>query len=96
VTDVRGILNKATPGPWPVTETRYSDDYSCWGTAVEPTEANAQLAALAPELAALVLDMGEELRRSLPQDESMDHGRDPDRRALLARLDQLGKGPGDE
>jgi len=54
-------------------------------------EADATLAALAPELAALVLDMGEWMRNAIPNQgfgADATHGR---RTELLARLDQLGK-----
>jgi hypothetical protein len=45
---------------------------------------------LAPELASLVLDMGEALRRLIAYEESYEGVTSPDN-ALLARLDQLGK-----
>jgi hypothetical protein len=52
--------------------------------------ANARLIALAPELAALCLEMGDLLR--LPVDEIQEG----DAEDVLIRLDQLGKEPGDE
>ena len=55
--------------------------------------ADAQLVALAPELAALVLDMGDFLREIedvLERDEASDWF-ERDFHSLLARLDQLGK-----
>ena len=57
---------------------------------------NARLIALAPELAALVLDMGELLLRILDRDHHGDfingeNAKPEDVAALLARLDQLGK-----
>ena len=49
--------------------------------------ADASLMALAPELAALVLDMGEALAHtSIPPGFSREHSRD-----LLARLDAIGR-----
>jgi hypothetical protein len=53
------------------------------------------LAWNAPELASLVLDMGEALRRLIAYEESYEGVTSPDN-ALLARLDQLGKEHGDE
>jgi hypothetical protein len=51
--------------------------------------ASGRLAALAPELASLVLDMGEALRRLIAYEESYEGVTSPDN-ALLARLDQIG------
>jgi hypothetical protein len=47
------------------------------------------LAWNAPELASLVLDMGEALRRLIAYEESYEGVTSPDN-ALLARLDQIG------
>ena len=51
--------------------------------------ASGRLAALAPELAALCLEMGEWMRWVLPNQAA--EGNHEQRDALLARLDQLGK-----
>ena len=90
---LRETLEAATPGPWTwmggypqritnpgailIAETFTDPDSRAY---------NAELIALAPELAALVLDMGEHIR---------EHGFGAESDALLARLDQLGKEPSD-
>ena len=89
---LRDILDAATPGPWVVREQAPWDVLTEWeendpfprGRLVicEHAGVDAPLIALAPELAALCLDMGEALRN--PKDVY-------DVDALLARLDQLGK-----
>ena len=67
------------------------DHISTDGGFYGPSPANARLIALAPELAALVLDMGEFITEKFGVDGWLDDGS----QALLARLDQLGKEPSD-
>ena len=89
---LRDILDAATP----ICECGHlwgdHDKYGCrfmpaGGCSCErlPNEAGEQLAALAPELAALCLDMGEALQASYRGPAGWDENKD----ALLARLDQL-------
>jgi hypothetical protein len=112
---LRKTLEAATPGPWVVSDAEH-DMGREWRHVYMPaddvevlwqTPADARLIALAPELAALVLDMGEALDRyysfaphmagcgfSANYDEDCDCGRDELdvlHDALLARLDQIGK-----
>ena len=68
-----GLQNAENPTSYPVLDCAVLGD---------PEPADARLIALAPELAALVLDMGEHVR---------EHGFGAESDALLARLDQLGK-----
>ena len=68
-----GLQNAENPTSYPVLDCAVLGD---------PEPADARLIALAPELAALVLDMGEHIR---------EHGFGAESDALLARLDQLGK-----
>jgi len=67
-----------------VQEVEYRDDIK------DIDHPDARLIALAPELAALVLDMGEWMRWVLPNQGGA-NGNHMQRAALLARLDQLGK-----
>ena len=100
---LRDILDAATPGPWVVREQAPWDVLTEWeendpfprGRLVicEHAGVDAPLIALAPELAALVLDMGEYVEATGRYLASMN---DPSpavaqSEALLARLDQLGK-----
>jgi hypothetical protein len=88
---LRETLEAATPGPWRDAE---------WGGLVVEADTenpiayhvlrdNARLIALAPELAALVLDMGEFIRNVCDPTDEWES-------SLLARLDQLGKEPAND
>lgn len=97
---LRDILNAATPGPW----THHRNPgaklwrWVCGRESVvaaivvdTPVEIqNARLIALAPQLAALALDMGELLRGRLYHGFVPGSNGDTDAYALLARLDQIG------
>ena len=99
---LRDILEAATPGPWTHYDGPYDDwdrvvldHFTSEGPYVweashdKPTVlADARLIALAPELAALVLDMGEFIRNVCDTTNEWES-------SLLARLDQLGKEPSD-
>lgn len=89
---LRELLDAASPRPW-----EYDDEYYVISTEVAdavcamvgPADlpdvaADARLIALAPELAALVLDMADALRETGP---SFAPWVDP----LLARLDRIGQ-----
>ena len=100
---LRDILDAATPGPWafdPAEPCLVGGDPQGsegeWGQEVAETrdEQDARLIALAPELAALCLDMGEWMRDFLMGD-NIDPGDRADLETLLARLDRLGKKPSD-
>ena len=73
-----GLQNAENPTSYPVLDCAVLGD---------PEPADARLIALAPELAALVLDMGEFITEKFGVDGWLDDGS----QALLARLDQLGK-----
>jgi hypothetical protein len=92
------LLANATPGPWSsggwavYRGERFTDSHEPVASVHGDTEATATLIALAPDLARLVLDMGD-LYVGILHD--LDNGDDPGRgqkdaaRALLARLDGL-------
>ena len=96
---LRDILDAATPGPWVADEalSEPGELHNVWraqgsgyvAVAHDITEfADVRLIALAPELAALVLDMGEFIRNVCDTTNEWES-------SLLARLDQLGKEPSD-
>ena len=102
---LRDILEAATPGPWTFNDSTDPRGHKGEFRAPSPfngfmlvgpwtNDADARLIALAPELAAWALEMGDLLTGIL---HDLDNGDDPGRgqknagRALLARLDQLGK-----
>jgi hypothetical protein len=74
---LRDILDAAMSEGMTITEVAARIDASVW------------LEDHAPELASLVLDMGEALRRLIAYEESYEGVTSPDN-ALLARLDRLG------
>ena len=106
---LRETLEAATPGPW---EHRglglWGGDGRCQiaGWARHTAAPDFDLAALAPELAAEVLELRERHREAmalaLDMGDYIRRGHDEayvssiDEEALLARLDQLGKEHGDE
>ena len=90
---LRDILDAATPGIWECVHesdeaaTIWADGFCIAQDSFRyARHADFDLMALAPELAALCLDMGEHIR---------EHGFGAESDALLARLDQLGKEPSD-
>lgn len=108
---LRELLDAATPGEWRITGynepvafcIRYGDSERGWDWThdEEWPEVDAHLLALAPELAALCLDMGDLLVRILDRDHHGDfingeNAAPEDVGVLLARLDRLGKESGDE
>jgi hypothetical protein len=86
---LRETLEAATPGPWSASGKHVKErTHRSLIATISPfygSEADARLIALAPELAALCLDMGDLLR--LPVDEIQEG----DAEDVLARLDQIGK-----
>lgn len=105
---LRDILDAATPGPWVADETLSNPGelHNVWRTSGTGLRAvahditefpDARLIALAPELAALCLDMGEALTTLNTMAAHSDAATGfliesgIELNALLARLDQLGK-----
>lgn len=98
---LRDILDAATPGRWQsagvavYSGERFTDTHRPIA-GVHTEEFDATLIALAPELAALCLDMKALLVRILDRDHHGDfingeNAKPEDVAALLARLDRIGK-----
>lgn len=94
MTGLRELLEQATPGPWEFVASEmtirggaFRSPIAVGSRITSIARADASLIALAPELARLVLDMGEELAAWY----AIDGHRSDTTAALLARLDRIGK-----
>lgn len=94
MTGLRELLAAATPGPWEFVASEmtirggaFRSPIAVGSRITSIARADASLIALAPELARLVLDMGEELAAWY----AIDGHRSDTTAALLARLDRIGK-----